>query len=47
MARTIRHNEEGSPGTVKQQQSRAHARKLLKEFERQYTRRNKNSHIYL
>lgn len=46
MARTNRHNDEQN-GTRKRRHDRSEARKLVKEFERQYRARNQDPHIYL
>lgn len=46
MTRTIRHTDEHI-GTVKRLHTRSQARKLVKDFERQYVALNKDPHIYL
>lgn len=45
MARTSRHDSDSD--ARKRRYDRSHARKLLKDFERQYILSNKDSQIYL
>lgn len=46
MTRTIR-QDDSPTDTVKRRHDRSQARKLVKDFERQYIARNKDPHIYL